>query len=214
MDAHDEDAGWFERPWWEERYAGDGSVWSGHVNAQLAAEAAGLTPGRALDVGAGEGGDALWLARHGWQVTALDFAEAALRRGAERAAAEGLADRVTWRRADVREWEAGDERWDLVTSSFLHLPDGGMVDVVRRLAGAVGPGGTLLVVGHHPDDLATGLRHGRRDWLFAPEDLLPALDPEGWDVHVEVRSRTESHQHHGAAPVEVRDSVDRAQRRS
>ena len=206
-------AQWFERPWWEERYAAPGSVWSGHVNAQLAAEVADLPPGRALDVGAGEGGDALWLAHRGWHVTALDFAEAALRRGAERAATEGLTDRVEWRQADARTWEPGEERWTLVTSNFLHLPDGGMVDVVRRLAAAVAPGGTLIVVGHHPDDLATGLRHGRREWLFAPEDLLPALDPEEWDVEVvQVRTRSEHHGDHDH-DTEVSDSVLRARRR-
>src|SRR5215213_456783 len=207
-------AQWFEQPWWEERYAARGSVWSGHVNAQLEAEAADLLPGRALDIGAGEGGDVLWLARRGWQVTALDFSATALHRGAERAAADGLADRVEWRGVDVRTWEPGDERWTLVTSHFLHLPDGGMLDVVRRLSDAVAPGGTLLVVGHHPDDLGTGLRHGRREWLFSPEDLLPALDPEEWDVEVaEVRSRTESHHPEaGADGVSVQDSVLRARR--
>ncbi len=208
-------ATWFEQPWWDERYAARESVWSGHVNAQLAAETVDLPPGRALDVGAGEGADALWLARQGWGVTALDFSEAALRRGAERTETEGLTERVEWRHADVRAWEPGDERWTLVTSHFLHLPDGGMRDVVRRLAGAVAPGGRLLVVGHHPDDLATGLRHGRREWLFTPEDLLPALDLAEWEVEVaEVRSRTETHSHEaGPDGVTVQDSVLRARRR-
>ena len=71
------------------------------------------------------------------------------------------------------------------------------------------------MVGHHPEDLGTGLRHGRREWLFAPEELLPALDPEQWDVEVDVRSRTESHQGHGGHEgVTVRDSVLRARRRT
>ena len=201
-------AQWFDQPHWDQRYAAHGSVWSGHVNPQLAAEAADLPPGRALDVGAGEGGDALWLAARGWQVTALDFSEVALQRAAERAAAQGVGHLTEWRHADVRGWDPGEERWSLVTSQFLHLPDGGMLDVVRRLASAVAPGGTLLVVGHHPDDLGTGLRHGRREWLFAPEDLLPALDPAQWDVEVDVRSRTESR--HGQPGVTVRDSVLRA----
>jgi SAM-dependent methyltransferase len=221
MDEEVESAGhapggeWFERDWWDDRYsaAADAPVFSGHVNAQLAREAASLTPGRALDVGAGEGGDALWLASRGWEVTGLDFSPVALRRAADQAAAEGVGHRTTWHQADVRTWEPGEQRWDLVTSHFLHLPDGGMRDVVRRLASAVAPGGTLLVVGHHPDDLATGLRHGRPEWLFTPEDLLPALDPEQFEVEVaEVRSRTESHHHQPG--VTVRDSVVRARRRS
>lgn len=206
-------AEWFEQPWWDERYTAHEAVWSGHVNPQLAAEAADLPPGRALDIGAGEGADALWLAGRGWQVTALDFSVVALRRAAARAASEGFEHRIEPRPADVRGWEPGEERWDLVTSQFLHLPDDGIVDVVRRLAGAVSPGGTLLVVGHHPDDLETGLRHGRREWLFTPEDLLPALDLELWKVEVaEVRARIETR--HGQEGVTVRDSVLRARRQA
>ena len=97
----------------------------------------------------------------------------------------------------------------------MHLPDGGMVDLTRRLASGVAPGGTLLVVGHHPDDLHTGLRHGRPDFMFTPQDLLPALD-EGWEVEVaEVRPRT-VHGHDGpdGEPVTIRDSVLRARRRA
>ena len=74
----EDDVDFFEPPGWEERYAGDVDMWSGRPNAQLVAEASRLTPGTALDVGCGEGGDALWLAQHGWQVTASDFADAAL----------------------------------------------------------------------------------------------------------------------------------------
>lgn len=207
------DEGHDEQEWWEERYASRDAVWSGHVNPQLAAVAAGLPPGRALDVGAGEGGDALWLAERSWEVTALDFSEVALARGRRRAADAGLADRTSWRWADVRTWAPGGERWDLVTSQFLHLPAGGMAAAVRTLAGAVAAGGTLLVVGHHPDDLETGLRHGRAEWLFAPEDLLPALEPDAWEVSTEVRGRVETAHGHGHGPVEVRDSVLLARRR-
>ncbi|MFM6850953.1 MAG: FAD-dependent oxidoreductase, partial [Terrabacter sp.] len=174
--------GFFERPAWEERYSGE-RVWSGRVNVQLAAEAPSLAPGRALDIGCGEGGDAVWLARQGWQVTAVDFADAALARTAAHAAKAGVGDRVETRRVDVRTFEPDGEHWDLVTSHFFHLPDGGMPDVVRRLASAVAPGGTLLVVGHHPDDLATGLRHGHNTFMFTAEDLLPAV-PDDFVVEV------------------------------
>jgi len=88
----------------------------------------------------------------------------------------GVGDRVEVREVDVRTFDPGDERWDLVSSQFMHQPDDGMVDVVRRLVAAVAPGGTLLVVAHHPRDMATGLRHGHVSHLFTPEDLLPALD--------------------------------------
>ena len=201
----------FERPAWEERYSGD-KVWSGKVNVQLQAEAASLAPGRALDVGCGEGGDAIWLASRGWDVTASDFADAALARVAEHAAEAGVGDRVATRRFDVRTFEPDGETWDLVTAHFLHLPDGGMVDVVRRLATAVAPGGTLLVVGHDPGDLATGLRHGHRSFMHTADQLLPALGDE-WEVEVcESRSRTQAHPGTGEE-VAVADAVLRARRR-
>ena len=201
----------FERPSWEERYSGE-RVWSGRVNPQLAAEAESLAPGRALDVGAGEGGDAVWLAGQGWQVTAVDFAEAALARTATHAAEAGVGDRVETRHLDVRDFEGGGETWELVSSQFMHLPDGQMVDLVRRLGAAVAPGGTLLVVGHHPDDHATGLRHGHHSFLYTAESLLPALGAE-FEVEVcEARTRTQTHPHSGEE-VAVRDSVLRARRR-
>ncbi|MBD3915313.1 bifunctional NAD(P)/FAD-dependent oxidoreductase/class I SAM-dependent methyltransferase [Nocardioides hwasunensis] len=201
----------FERPAWEERYSGD-KVWSGKVNAQLAAEAADLAPGRALDVGCGEGGDVLWLAERGWQVTASDFAEAALARVAEHAAEAGLADRVETLLMDVRTFEPAGTTWDLVTAHFVHLPDGGMVDVVRRLATAVAPGGTLLVVGHAPDDIHTGLRHGHVNFMHTADQLLPALDDQ-WEIEVcESRPRTQRHPETGE-DVEIADATLRARRR-
>ncbi|WP_104107120.1 bifunctional NAD(P)/FAD-dependent oxidoreductase/class I SAM-dependent methyltransferase [Nocardioides sp. 616] len=201
----------FEQPAWEERYAGE-SIWSGRVNPQLETEAATLAPGRALDIGCGEGADAVWLAAHGWSVTGVDFSTTGLARAAEHAGAAGVADRIEWRHLDVRSFDPGPERWDLVTSQFMHLPDGAMVDLTRRLGRAVAPGGTLLVVGHHPDDHATGLRHGGHGFLFTPEDLLPALDPAEWEVEVtDVRPRAATG--HDGEQVTVRDSVLRARRR-
>ena len=202
----------FEQPGWDERYAASDAVWSGRVNPQLAAEAADLAPGRALDVGSGEGADAIWLAEHGWQVTGLDFSVVALERAAGHAERAAVGASTDWRHVDVRDFDAGTERWDLVSSQFMHLPDGGMPDLTRRLAAAVAPGGTLLVVGHHPDDLPTGLRHGHRELMFTPEDLVPALDADEWEVRVaEVRARTADGP--DGAPVVVRDSVLRALRR-
>ncbi len=206
----------FEEPAWEDRYAARDAIWSGRVNPQLEAEAAGLEPGQALDVGSGEGADAIWLAERGWSVTGIDFSIVALERAASHAATAGVGERTEWRHVDVRTFDPGPEglgeRWDLVTSQFMHLPDGGMVDLTRRLAGAVSPGGTLLVVGHHPDDLVTGLRHGQQSSMFTPEDLVPALDPDAWEVEVvEVRPRTVAG--HDGEPVPVGDSVLRARRR-
>lgn len=199
----------FEQASWDERYGGPGRVWSGRANAVLAAEAADLRPGRAVDLGCGEGGDAIWLAEHGWQVTGIDFSETGLARAAAHAAERGVADRIEWRQADLRRWTPGGEQWDLVTSHFLHLLDDGMLGATRQMAGAVAPGGTLLVVGHHPDDAHTGLRWSMPGVLFTAEELQPALDPELFDVHVEARARQENRD---GVVHDVRDAVLHARR--
>ncbi|QIX27499.1 class I SAM-dependent methyltransferase [Nocardioides sp. JQ2195] len=200
----------FEQPSWEERYGAKDDLWSGNPNPQLVAEASGLAPGRALDVGCGEGGDAIWLAQQKWQVAALDFSVLGLARAAAHAENEAVAHRIEWLHADVRKDDLGSD-YDLVTSQFLHQPDGGMVEVTRRLAETVAPGGTLLVVGHHPEDAETGLRWRMNDAMFTPDDLVPALDPEAWTVLAEVRER--SVEGPDRQPVTVRDSVIRATRR-
>jgi SAM-dependent methyltransferase len=200
----------FEPASWDQRYAAGGAVFSRNPNRQVVVETEGLTPGTALDVGCGEGGDAVWLAGQGWQVTGTDFSAVALARCAALAAERGVADRTEWRLADARTWQADGEQWDLVSSQFIHLPDGGMPDLVRRLAAAVAPGGTLLVVGHHPRDRESGLRWSVDDILSEPEDLLPGLDGSGagaeaWDVRTEVRTREERGP--DGEPLTVRDSV-------
>ena len=200
-------ASFFEVDAWEERFGGEEALFSGRVNATLAAVAADLAPGRALDVGSGEGGDVLWLAEQGWQATALEFSAAGRRRTQERAEAAGLADRVAVRGDDVRLFDAGGETWDLVTAFFVHLPDGGMVDVTRRLGEAVAPGGTLLVVGRHPGDMPVG--SPMRVYTHTAEQLASALDPAMWQVTCEDRVRVQAHD--GAEQV-MTDAVLRARR--
>jgi 2-polyprenyl-3-methyl-5-hydroxy-6-metoxy-1,4-benzoquinol methylase len=180
----------FEPASWEERYSGDQKVWSGNPNPQLVAEASALTPGTALDVGCGEGGDVIWLAQHGWTVTGADFSANGLARAAQHAEEAGVADRTDWWQVDARAFDAGGRSYDLVTTHFLHPPDGGMVEVTRRLAQAVAPGGHLLVVGHAPSGVFTHLSASHRNAMFLAEDLLPAL-PDDFEVLVaEQRPRT------------------------
>ena len=139
------------KEFWESRYAesGTGSVWSGRVNGVLADVAGSLPPGRALDVGCGEGGDSIWLAKQGWQVTGAEISDLALSRAAEAAAAEGCVDRIRWVSADLATW-VPDETYDLVSACFFQSPiELPRADVLRRLAGAVDPGGRLLIVSHH-----------------------------------------------------------------
>lgn len=204
----------FTQEFWDDRYRSAGQLWSGDVNAQLTAQIAGLSPGDALDAGCGEGADAIWLARHGWTVTAVDISAVALERGAARASAEGMADRVTWRREDLLTWDprtAGS--FDLVTAQFMYLPDAALDALHQRLAAAVRPGGTLLIVGHHVDDMRAhvgpgGLAHEFR----SAQQVAAALPGAKWDIEVaEDFPRTVINL--DGEPTTVRDTVLRAARR-
>ena len=190
MHSEEEAEALFEPDAWEERYSGPGQVWSGSPNAQLVAEVSRLTPGTALDVGCGEGGDVIWLAQQGWKVTGADFSANGLARAARHAEQAGVADSVDFWQVDARAFAAEGRTFDLVTSHFLHLPDGGMVELTRRLAEAVAPGGHLLVVGHAPSELFTRLTASHRAAMFVAEDLLPAV-PGNFEILVaDQRPRT------------------------
>ena len=186
----EEAAATFEPSSWEERYAGTETIWSGNPNPQLVAEVTGLTPGTALDVGCGEGGDVIWLARQGWRVTGADFAANGLARAARHAEEAGVADRCDWWQVDARTFAAGGRSYDLVATHFLHPPDGGMVEVTRRLSEAVAPGGHLLVVGHAPSEALAQPSESHRRAMFVAEELLPALPDDFVALVVEQRPRT------------------------
>ena len=193
--------------WWEARYRSTPAVWSGRVNASLAEIASALPPGTALDAGAGEGGDAVWLAEHGWDVTAVDGSRTALDRGAAAAAERGVM--VTWVEADLRAW-VPPTRYDLVTSHYLHA------EGARGwgwLADAVAPGGTLLVVGHHPSDLDGPVPRPDLERLgWTAEDAAADLDPAQW-ASIEPQVLERAIVHHGVETV-VRDAVLVARRRT
>lgn len=161
---------------WDERYSAPGRVWSGRPNPWLVVEAADLAPGRALDVGAGEGADAVWLAERGWYVTAVDFSSVALARVAEVAAAAGVTQRVATVQADVTAWSPPAGAYDLVAVHFLHLPAPARATALRTAWSAVAPGGTLLVVGHDTRNAEEG--HGGPPdpaVLFTADDVLADL---------------------------------------
>jgi thioredoxin reductase/SAM-dependent methyltransferase len=209
LSAH---GGAFDREWWEERYRSAPELWSGRPNEVLVTEVADLPPGRALDAGSGEGGDALWLADRGWQVTAVDLSDVALARGARAAEDRGLDTRTTWRQADLTTWTPPAEAFDLVCSSFLHLPAGTREPVLAGLAGAVAPGGTLLVVAHDRSDVHIG-RPDLPEFFASAEQLAGLLAPREWDVEV-----AEARPRHAVDPegreVTVADAVLRARRRA
>ncbi|WP_326590862.1 SAM-dependent methyltransferase [Streptomyces sp. NBC_01294] len=167
---------------WDGRYEESDRIWSGEANAMLVHEASGLAPGRALDLGCGEGGDAVWLARRGWTVTGTDISGVALGRAAEHAAEAGVADRVSFARHDLTESFPQGE-FDLVSACFLHNYGDFPRDVVlRTAAAAVAPGGTLLVVGHAG---WAPWQEDREEAHFpTPEEVLGQLEPvtAGWEV--------------------------------
>jgi 2-polyprenyl-3-methyl-5-hydroxy-6-metoxy-1,4-benzoquinol methylase len=202
---------YFEVDSWDERYAGADAVWSGNANPQLITEATKLQPGTALDVGCGEGGDVIWLAQQGWQVTGADFSAKGLARAAQHAEAAGVDDRTDWWQVDARDFDAAGRSYDLVTSHFLHLPDGRMVDAVGRLAGAVAPGGHLLIVGHSPAAHFTELTTRKRDAMFLAEDLLRGLPEDFEAVVVEQRPRRVTRE---GVTVDIDDSTFLARRKA
>jgi SAM-dependent methyltransferase len=137
---------------WDARYA-ERQQWSGEPNPLVAELAGELPPGAALDLAAGEGRHALWLARLGWRATAVDFSATGLARGR----AQPDADRVTWVTADVTTWSAAPGSADLVLVAYLHLPDPDMTDLLRRAVGWLRPGGRFLLLGHDADNVAHGV---------------------------------------------------------
>ncbi len=200
----------FEPQSWDERYAGNERIWSGAPNTQLVAEVSGLTPASALDVGCGEGGDVIWLARQGWRVTGADFSANGLARAARHAEQAGVAEQIDWWQVDARVFEAGGRYFDLVSTHFLHPPDGGMVEVTRRLAEALAPGGHLLVVGHAPSEAFTHLNAGHRKAMFVAKELLPSLPEDFEALVVEQRPRSVTR---SGRTVDVDDSTLLARRR-
>ncbi|MEU7879746.1 FAD-dependent oxidoreductase [Microbispora bryophytorum] len=201
---------------WEERYRSRPAVWSGRPNPQLVAEAAQLPPGRALDVGSGEGADAVWLAARGWRVTGADISATALERAAAHAADAGadVAGRTEWVRADLRDHTLPEGAYDLVSAQYMHLPGEARRTLFASLAAATAPGGTLLIVGHHPSDLLTKARRMHfPQMMFTAEEVAASLDPAEWEVvAAEARPRTAVDPEGGE--VTIRDAVLVARRRT
>ncbi len=171
---------------WDERYA-ERQQWSSEPNALIAELLAGLPPGDAVDLAAGEGRHALWLADRGWRVTAVDFSAVGLGRGRTQPGA----DRVTWVAADVTTWTAPRESLDLVLVAYLHLPADQTLGVLGRAVGWLRPGGRLLVLGHDAENVAAGVG-GPQDpaILHSVERLAPVADLLTVDRLEQVRRET------------------------
>jgi SAM-dependent methyltransferase len=192
---------------WDDRYRSREQLFSGKPNGVLVTEVTDLRPGRALDLGCGEGADALWLASQGWQVTAVDISYIAL----QRAAAEDSAGRVAWAHADLATTPPLAASFDLVSAQYFPLRRQQEHTALRGLLAAVAPRGTFLIVGHDLTDLPPQheLDVAPADF-YQPKDVAELLD-DNWAILVdETRPRTTP-----APPgtCHRNDTVMRAQRR-
>lgn len=181
----------FDRNFWERLWArtlserGDEAT-QRPPNEHLTSAVKNLVPGRALDAGCGHGSDTLWLAARGWQVTAVDFSAAALAQGRTTADGAGteVAERIQWVEADLATWTPQTERYELVTSLYVHVA-GSVTEMVRRMAAAVAPGGTLFLVGHRPVDPDTGAATPAAGQVqVSVYTATAALDPHRWELLV------------------------------
>ena len=189
---------------WDERYGAGELVWGAGPNRFLVDEVTDLRPGTALDVACGEGRNAIWLASVGWQVVGVDFSPVGLEKARRLATQQGVT--VDWVQADLTTWEPPCT-YDLVAVMYLHLPRDLRHNVLARMARAVAPGGTLLVVAHDLSNLSEGFG-GPQDpaVLYGPDDVLgdvgsllmieragrvrrPVTTPEGEAIAIDVLVR-------------------------
>jgi SAM-dependent methyltransferase len=206
----------FTAEFWDERYSGADRIWSGRPNGHLVRVASDLRPGTALDVGCGEGADAVWLAGRGWQVTGVDVSAVALSRAAEAAADAGIANRTRFEQVDLikNPTPFPAAAFDLVTSHFLHVPSADRRTLYGHFASAVRPGGTLLIVGHHISDLDTTIgRPNLPDLFFTAEEVAADLDPSTWNILQANSPQREALDPNGN-PTTIKDAVLHATRRT
>lgn len=171
-----------DEAFWDERYGEHERMFSGDPNGVLVAEVSDLPPGRALDLGAGEGADAIWLARRGWRVTAMEISRVALAR-ARMAAADAAVD-VDWRHADLLSTVPDAGAYDLVSAQYLPIPHQPGDAAVRGLVAAVAPGGTLLFVHHAPPDDPGDWNGPDISEFYSPHEVA-ALLGDGWTIETD-----------------------------
>ena len=170
---------------WEQHYASRPQVWSGRVNAQLSAVAPQLGGIRALDLGCGEGADAIWLAEQGWTVVAVDVSGTALSRARAAATSRGVAEHIDFQQHDLTR-SFPDGTFDLVSAHFLHSTvEMDRSEILRRAAAAVAPGGALLIVDHAAaPPWAVTMQHHQFPTAEAVTDGLN-LDPKQWESRID-----------------------------
>ncbi|MCU1584953.1 MAG: SAM-dependent methyltransferase [Microbacteriaceae bacterium] len=209
--THDFDKGYWEQHWAQSHGAASSDFEGNAPNPYLARETAGLMPDTALDAGCGTGGEAIWLAAHGWRVTAADISAIALDRASEHAAVASVSDTVTWVEADLTSWEPG-RQFDLVVTSYAH-PAMAQLAFYARISEWVAPGGTLLIVGHRNDHASTG--HSQRPPANAAvtlSDITEVLDPTAWRIET-AEEKTRTLAVPGGRSLRLHDVIVRATRR-
>jgi len=164
---------------WNRRYAAKEFIWTVNANRFLVDEAASMLPGRALDLAAGEGRNAVWLAEQGWTVRAIDFSDVAIEKARRLAAARKVADKVDFQIADLRGYEPEFHQFDLVALMYLQIPRAEREPIFVRAARAVAPGGTFLLVAHDSANLMHGYGGPQDpDVLYTAEQAVNALGGE------------------------------------
>ncbi|MEZ5376936.1 MAG: class I SAM-dependent methyltransferase [Acidimicrobiales bacterium] len=203
-----------DQAFWDQRYAAADQIWSGNPNPHLVADASNLAPGRALDVGAGEGADAIWLAEQGWTVTAVDISPVALDRGRLEAERRGdtIANRITWVQLDVLSAPLPEGPFDLISLQFMHFGPEQRTPLFERCIAAVAPGGTLLIVAHHPSDLKTSVRRPKVPEFFYTAEEIAGLLGDGWSV-VDAAARPREATDPEGVVVTIHDTVLLARRK-
>lgn len=193
---------------WDNAYRSRQAAWSPEPNDLVVAAVADVKPGRALDVGCGDGADAIWLAERGWRVTASDISSVALERGR----AMDQTGRIEWLQADLLEWTPEASAYDLVAAHFVHFAAQEREIVFRRLAAAVRPHGTLVVVAHHPSDLQTTAgRWPMPELYYVADDIAALLKPTEWQI-VDAAVRPRSAVDPQGQTITVHDTVFQARR--
>jgi SAM-dependent methyltransferase len=164
-----------DRAGWDDRYQGDELIFTADPSRFLGPELAALVPGRALDLGSGEGRNALWLAERGWGVTGVDFSAVGVAKADRVARRRGL--QVDWVVADLRSFHPPASTYDLVVQFFVHFPSPERRALLRRAAEALRPEGVMLVVGYDVSHLCEGSGGGPREptLLFTTKDVVADL---------------------------------------
>lgn len=193
------------KKFWENRYSSEDKIWSGNPNATLVDAVGGLPPGRAVDLGCGEGADVLWLAEQGWHATGIDISDTAVRRAQDAALAAGLQDHATFLAEDLSQWNP-EEEFDLVTGSFLQSPvELDRIAILRKASELVAPGGRMCIISHAaPPPWATG--HQQHDFPDPAEDVRALALGQEWETDLQETRKREVKDPEGN-PAILEDSV-------